>query len=262
MPKKASILIIDKEKLLVDLLLRALSTPELSVHGTTSVEEGTRLLELHGQDLVVVDTSLPNAIPLISNTQSASAAAKIVAVTASDEIRDRVRLMGIDATVSRDAGLDALVAAIRGLLPSPVAILGQDNRVGILIVDDEDELRTVVSEFMKDRGYVISMAKKGTEALERVQNDRSIQIVLLDVMMPVMGGMEVLRKIMATDPHPSVIMMTAVADREIARQALKIGAFDYILKPFDFAAIEASVTACLSHSEYQKQPWWKRLTRG
>jgi DNA-binding NtrC family response regulator len=74
--------------------------------------------------------------------------------------------------------------------------------------------------------------------------------------------MEVLRKIMASDPHPSVIMMTAVADREIARQALKIGAFDYILKPFDFAAIEASVTACLSHSEYQKQPWWKRLTRG
>jgi DNA-binding NtrC family response regulator len=56
-------------------------------------------------------------------------------------------------------------------------------------------------------------------------------------------------------------MMTAVADREVARQALKIGAFDYILKPFDFASIDASIAACLSQKEYKRQPWWKRLTR-
>jgi DNA-binding NtrC family response regulator len=83
---------------------------------------------------------------------------------------------------------------------------------------------------------------------------------LLDVSMPVMGGMEVLREVMNLDPHPNVIMMTAVTDREIARQAMKIGAFDYIVKPFDFRVIEASITACLSHIEYSKQPWWKRLT--
>ena len=58
------------------------------------------------------------------------------------------------------------------------------------------------------------------------------------------------------------IMMTAIADREIAKQAIKMGAFDYIVKPFDFVAIESSIAACISYSEYQKRPWWKRLTRG
>jgi DNA-binding NtrC family response regulator len=262
MGKKATILIIDKEKILVDLLIRSLTSPELSVMGATSAEEGTRLIELHGPDLLVIDPAISNAFALMASVREGSLPAKIVAVTASDEIRERVRAMGIETIVDRHSGLDALVGAIRSSLPTDLSILAEDNRVGVLIVDDEDELRIVVSEFLKGRGYAASGAKKGPDALDRIHDDPSIQIVLLDVMMPIMGGMEVLRKIMAMDRHPNVIMMTAVADREIARQAMKIGAFDYILKPFDFAAIEASVTACLSHSEYQKQPWWKRLTRG
>jgi len=43
---------------------------------------------------------------------------------------------------------------------------------------------------------------------------------------------------------------------------MRIGAFDYIVKPFDFGSMESSIDACLSYSEYQKQPWWKRLTSG
>jgi FixJ family two-component response regulator len=56
-----------------------------------------------------------------------------------------------------------------------------------------------------------------------------------------------------------VIMLTGIADHEIARQTTKKGAFDYILKPFDFPTLESSITACLGHSEYQKQPLWKRI---
>jgi len=67
---------------------------------------------------------------------------------------------------------------------------------------------------------------------------------------------------MSRDPHPSVIMLTGIADHEIARQAKKKGAFDYILKPFDFPTLEASITACLLRTEYQKQPLWKRLMGG
>src|SRR5205085_5331688 len=118
------------------------------------------------------------------------------------------------------------------------------------------------SDFLGGRGFAVSTAKNGREVVERVLSEPGLQVVLLDVSMPLMGGIEALREIMNGDPHPNVIMMTAVADRGIARQAMKIGAFDYILKPFDFALIEASITACLSHSEYRKQPWWKRLTRG
>lgn len=262
MATKATILIVDKEKILVDLLIRSLSSPELSVVGTTSADEGGRLVDLHGPDLLVIDPSIQNGIPLMASVRSGPFKAKVVAVTGSQDIRDRIKGMGVETIVDRDAGLDSLVAAIRGALPSDLRFFDQDNRIKVLICDDEDEIRTVLSEFLKGRGYAVSTVKNGREAVEHVESNPGIQILLLDVSMPVMGGMEALSQIMSREPHPNVIMMTAVADREIARQAMKTGAFDYILKPFDFAVIEASITACLSHFEYRKQPWWKRLTRG
>src|SRR5262249_25103443 len=161
---------------------------------------------------------------------------------------ERETKLGVEQTVDRNAGLDALVAAIRGALPAQFSQLGRDNRVSVLIVDDEDDIRNLLSQFLSSRGYAVSFATNGHDAVLAVDKKPAPEIVLLDVSRPVMGGMEALSHIMSLEQHPSVIMMTAVADREIARQAMKTGAFDYILKPFDFAAIEASITACLSYS--------------
>jgi DNA-binding NtrC family response regulator len=261
MPKKASILIVDKERILVDLLIRALSSPELSVMGATSAEEGGRLFNLHGADLLVIDPAVENVLPLISSLRSAQSKTKIVAVVGSQEARERIEALHVETVVDRNSGWESLVEAIRAALPDDTRILDQIAHARILICDDEDDIRNVLSEFLRARGYSVSLAKNGREALEAVEKNPSIQIVLLDVSMPVMGGMDVLSRVMSREPHPNVIMMTAVADREIARQAMKIGAFDYILKPFDFGAIASSIEACLSYSEYQKLPWWKRLAR-
>jgi DNA-binding NtrC family response regulator len=260
MANKATILIVDREKILVDLLTRALSSPELTVLGTTSADEATRLVDLHGPNLMVIDPAIQNGLSLLASFQSGTMKAKVVAVIDSEELRDRVKKIGVEDIVDRNAGLDSLVAAIRGALPGTFQVLGTDGRISILIADDEEEIRHLLADFLTTKRYAVSTAANGREAVVSVENDPSLQIVLLDVSMPVMGGMEALSHIMNREAHPSVIMMTAVADREIARQAMKTGAFDYILKPFDFAAIEASITACLSYSEYQKQPWWKRLT--
>ena len=262
MAKRATILIVDKEKILVDLLIRALSSPDISVVGATSADEGARLVDLHGPELLVIDPSVQNGLSLVASLRAGSFQLKIVAVVGATEIRERVEALQVDKIVDRSSGWEALVSAIRTALPAEMSGSSQTGGVSALICDDEDEIRTVLSEFLKGRGYNVSMASNGQEALEKLAQNPAIQIVLLDLSMPVMGGMEVLNQVMSRDPHPSVIMMTAIADREIARQAMKIGAFDYILKPFDFAAIESSIGACLSHSEYKKQPWWKRLTRG
>jgi len=262
MGQKATILIVDKEKILVDLLVRALTSPDLSVFGTTSADEGARLVDVHGPDLLVIDPSIQNGLPLMSSVRSGQFKAKIVAVAGDDESRERLKAFNVETIVDRNAGWEGLVAAIRAALPANLRISGHTERASILIVDDEVDIQTVLAEFLKPRGYKISFAKNGLEALERNQQDPSIEIVMLDVSMPLMGGMEALNQIMGRDPHPNVIMLTALADREIARQAMKMGAFDYILKPFDFAAIENSIAACLSYSEYQRRPWWKRLTRG
>jgi DNA-binding response OmpR family regulator len=258
---KATILIVDKEKILIDLLIPALSTPDVLVIGATSGDEGARMLDIHRPDLLVIDPGVENALPLITSVRSGVFKTKIVAVVGSEETRQRIDALHVDTIVDRNGGLEAFVSVIRAALPADLRIWSQTGGTSILICDDEDEMRSLLLEFLKDRGHVLLVARNGQEALERVEHDPSIQIVLLDVSMPAMGGVEVLKRIMNSHPHPSVIMLTAIADREIAKQAIKVGAFDYILKPFDFVTLESSINACLSYSEYQKQPWWKRLTR-
>jgi DNA-binding response OmpR family regulator len=256
---KATILVVDKEKILIDLLIRTLSTPNVLVLGATSGDAGARLIETHRPELLVIDPSVDHAVPLITFLRSGEFKTKIVALVGSDDVRRRIDALDVDTVVDRNSGLNALGTAIREALAADLLILSHAEGANILVCDDEDEMCTLLLQFLKPRGYLVSSAKNGKEALEKTQEDPSIQIVLLDVSMPVLGGMDVLKQIMSRDPHPSVIFLTAVADREIAKRAIRGGAFDYILKPCDLAVLESSINACLSYSEYQKQPWWKRL---
>jgi DNA-binding NtrC family response regulator len=256
---KSTILVVDKEKIIVDLLVRALSSDDVGAFGTTSAEDALRLLDMSPPTLVVVDPSVSNGPALLEAIVRSKA--KAVVVSGSEEMAGRAVAAGLPNIVDRNAGLDALVLSIRRALDAPIKVLGRDDGIPILVVDDEDEIRNVLCEFLIGKGYNVRTGKNGYEAVTAVNDDPSLQVVLLDVSMPKMGGMEALSHIMDRDNPPSVIMMTAVADREVARQAMKTGAFDYILKPFDFASIDASIVACISQKEFQKQPWWKRLTR-
>jgi DNA-binding NtrC family response regulator len=256
---KRTILIVDQNKILVDLLICALSSNDLSMLGATSADEAARLLDLQAPDLLVIDPAIPYGIQLLDSVRSGGLKTKVVAVAASGEVRDQVRAIGIDTIVERNNGLEGLVAAIRSLSGADVFIMGREDSVHVLIADDQEHIRDVLSEFLIHKGFTVSFAKNGREAIQQVKSDPALQIVLLDVSMPEMGGLEALKAIMASDPHPNAIMITSVADREIARQALKTGAFDYILKPFNLDTVEASIAACLSRTAYKKQKsWWKR----
>lgn len=256
---KSTILVVDKEKILVDLLVRALSSDDIAAFGTTSAEDALRLIDMNPPALIVLDPSVSSGAVLLDTLSHSNV--KVVVVSGSPEMTASVRALGFQNIVDRDAGLDALVSSIRRLLDAPLKFLGGEGSIPILVVDDEDEIRNVLCDYLAGKGYSIQTGKNGLDAVNTVNSDPSLQVVLLDVSMPQMGGMEALRHIMDRDNPPSVIMMTAVADREVARQALKTGAFDYILKPFDFASIDASIVACLSQKEYKRQPWWKRPTR-
>jgi DNA-binding NtrC family response regulator len=256
---KSTILVVDKEKILVDLLVRALSSDDVAAFGTTSAEEAMRLLDMNAPTLVVVDPSVSNSPSLLDSI--AQSGSKTIVVSSSPEMSARAKSAGLNEIVDRDAGLETLVFSIRRLVDAPFKMMGRQDTVRLLVVDDEDEIRNVLCEFLVSKGYSVQIGKNGYEAVKAINEDPSLQVVLLDVSMPQMGGMEALRHIMDRDNPPSVIMMTAVADREVARQALKTGAFDYILKPFDFASIDTSIVACISQKEFKKQPWWKRLTR-
>lgn len=105
------------------------------------------------------------------------------------------------------------------------------EQVRILVVDDEVAVRLVLQRILEELGYHVVTAANGQEALDKMPQ-LNIRVALLDIMMPGMSGMEVLQQITTNWPETCVIMVTAVADAQTAIEAMKLGAYDYITKPF------------------------------
>ncbi len=110
----------------------------------------------------------------------------------------------------------------------------------VLVVDDEPDSVELLQEFLTGKGYEIVTASNGEEALRKVKEERP-HLVLLDVRMPDMNGLDVLRKVREFDQEVGVIMVTAVSEEDTGRQALKLGAFDYIVKPLNLEYLERSL---------------------
>lgn len=110
----------------------------------------------------------------------------------------------------------------------------------ILVVDDEIEVCRTLKDFLVLKGYEVQTAQSGKEAVERVK-EFNPHVVLLDIIMPGMGGIDTLKEIKAIAPKTGIIMVTAVAEEKIAKTLLEQGAFDYILKPFDLEYLESVI---------------------
>lgn len=116
----------------------------------------------------------------------------------------------------------------------------------LLIVDDEAAVLEVLNEYFATQGYTVETASNGAGALEAVRRARP-DLVLLDIRMAGMDGIEVLKRLRQLEPALAVIMVTANEDVALARETLKIGAFDYVAKPFDFRYLDRAVAAGLVH---------------
>ena len=115
----------------------------------------------------------------------------------------------------------------------------------ILIVDDDPEVRMATRDFLASKGYEVAVAEGGREAL-RMLDASPVDVVLLDVAMPDMDGMETLKRIVASHPAMPVIMVTANADIEITSKVLQLGAPDYVPKPFDLDSRDQAISIQLS----------------
>ncbi|MBK6680018.1 MAG: sigma-54-dependent Fis family transcriptional regulator [Ignavibacteriales bacterium] len=111
----------------------------------------------------------------------------------------------------------------------------------ILVVDDEDIIRESISYILGKEGYAVETAENGAIAYEKVQKDH-YDLVISDIEMPEMKGIDLLEKIVRLNLHTSVIMITAYGSLETAIRALRAGAGDYLLKPLDFDELSVKVS--------------------
>ena len=115
----------------------------------------------------------------------------------------------------------------------------------ILVVDDEISVCKMLRLFLEGKGYDVAEAYSGDEALVAYRQE-SPDVVLLDIRMPGKDGIETLHELKALDPDASVIMVTAIHEEEIAKQAMAEGAFDYITKPIDPGYLEMALMTKLA----------------
>lgn len=122
----------------------------------------------------------------------------------------------------------------------------------ILIVDDERLVRQSLAKEFARQGYNVITAETGQEALTLCEEE-SPEVVLLDLKLPDMNGVEVLRRLREVDKNINVLIITAYGTLDSAIQALRLGAYDYLTKPFDLEAISFSVSKALESSRLQKE---------
>src|SRR5712675_1717649 len=118
----------------------------------------------------------------------------------------------------------------------------------VLVVDDEDGIRQALTRFLTRLGYQVQAAANATEALAK-QAEHHPQAMLCDIRMPETSGVELLPKVLAQDPDLAVLMLTAIDEPRTAIECLKLGAYDYLIKPVDLEELELS----LQHALRQRQ---------
>ena len=134
----------------------------------------------------------------------------------------------------------------------------------ILLVDDEVPFVETMTKRLNKRGFDILFAHTGQDALDRLSRNRGIEVVILDVKMPGMDGVQTLEEIKRRFPIAEVIMLTGHATVESAIEGMKLGAFDYLMKPCDMdqlvSKVEAAAQRRRAHEEKIIQARMKEIT--
>jgi len=123
----------------------------------------------------------------------------------------------------------------------------------ILIVDDEEVLRDVLDAVLRREGFEVAMASSGEEALAVLDEDDNIDLVILDIMLPGISGIDTLRALRISNPSLPVIIITAFSSIDGAIEAMKHGAFHYIPKPFKNEEVILTVNKALEQRRLSRE---------
>jgi len=127
-----------------------------------------------------------------------------------------------------------------------------EHKGNIHIVDDEPIIHEVLGDLLSSEGYAVVNSANGEEALEK-HSSQKFDLILLDLLMPGMDGIEVLKLLKKREPRSIIIIITAYASVESAISAMKIGAFDYIQKPFKHDELLLTVERAIEHKNLQEE---------
>ena len=238
-------------------------------------KEGIYLANNKKPDLILMDLELPildgwEATKHLKKDPNTSHI-PIIALSARVMAEDRSRAIdaGCDDFDTKPVDFKSLITKIHSFLPDESEsddedkVVVEDHRK-ILIVDDNDDNRYTLSEFLKREGFTnLETAENGKIGLDKL-NHNNFDLVLLDLKMPEMDGIEALRNIKSNDNlrHIPVIMISAADEIENVTQCIEIGAEGYLTKPFNSMLLRARINASLEKKRLHEQDYIGNIEEG
>jgi diguanylate cyclase (GGDEF)-like protein len=265
---KGTLLVIEDNQKNMKLVRDLLQIGRYQVFEATDAESGIKLAREHQPDAILMDIKLPGMDGLsatkIIRADAGLKDTAIAALTAHvmQGIEEKARRAGCDEFITKPIDTRSFLDTIAKLLEKsrqPAEFIqqrkaiqikqGQAERMAkdmrILVVDDENSVRTVMSQVLQDEGFAVTEAANGKQALECMQKD-PFSLVITDIVMPEMTGLELLEKIKKHHPETQVIIITSHASLETAITAMRHGAYDYLFKPFkDLDLISAAANRAI-----------------
>jgi len=253
----AKILVVDDELAFREALHYALGKKGYEVSTAVGAGHAMNLMASQTFELIVLDNRMPDESGIVFLKKIRAAKNRVPVVVYSVEINaaleKEMQQVGANEVLNKSLSLAVLTDRIERVLLSAGQSQGSalSTKKNLLIVDDEKPIRNMLALFFGKKGYQVVEAASGEEALESVKTNKP-DIVLLDMTMAGMNGMETLKKLLEIHPGLGVIMVTAMQDDNMVKQAMELGAYGYVLKPFDFLYLELVVSSKLIIAQTNK----------
>ena len=251
------ILVIDDDRMNCDLLQAVLARHGYDVHSATSGAEGLNLFRQHHPRVTILDLRMPemDGLTVLKDIRAMDPHAPVIILGggASEAQENQARALRVTDFVRKGLSLDVLVEGVNRVVQQPArkpegasgqAAPAADTGETVLVVDDEQLVRDLLVQFLSLRGSRAMGVNDGAQALclvEQVPPD----LILLDLMLPGMSGVEVLRRLRERNYNGVVIIVTGSSDEELLEEAWSLRPQEVISKPIDLEKLLAIIQLVL-----------------
>ena len=254
----ATILVIDDERMICDLLRSVFSAHGHEVLMATSGREGLELFRQRKPRFTLLDLQMPgmDGIEVLQQIRMVDSKAPVIVLTGggTDALELRARGLGVTDFLRKGLPLEVLVKTMDRVMQRPTSTMQAPSTAlavedapspsldegSILVVDDEPQIRSLLSQYLSRKGYRVRVAPDGPTALTMVAKEQP-RFIILDMYMPGMNGLELLRELRAKNYDGGILGLTGSQEENLLQGVLDLGAVDVMGKPVDLEKVELAI---------------------
>ncbi|MBI4341567.1 MAG: response regulator [Candidatus Omnitrophica bacterium] len=238
-PGRRHVLLIEPDVTRRQMLYDVLTRRGLNVYTARTAEMVRTILEYDRPDLILLNPSLPDTTgsELIMKIRSFNPSVPILLLNDAPAALTLDASCAVQGRLPRELAAEPLIAEVTLWLNAPPSSCPLPQTGAILLVDDETRMRIIMQNLLELNGFTVTAAASGEEGLARLAQSKP-DAVMLDVRMPGMDGLVVLKKIREQDAQLPVILVTQVDEEATREEAIRLGATAYVTKPFNFDGLK------------------------